>query len=106
MRRPTFLHDDRNEPCVGGSGSDQAGEHARPEPRVQIIDVGLDQHCRLSEIVFRLRDSFTDEYPSQVRATGRISAAGASPGSQQGEHRQVFAPLGQVLTPMPCPLEW
>ena len=52
MGRSTLLHHDRDKPCVGGAGSDQAVPSTPGQSRgSQIINVGLDQHSRLRRSV-------------------------------------------------------
>ena len=41
VRRPALLHEDRHEPRVGGARLEQRGQHRRPHPRVQVVDVRL-----------------------------------------------------------------
>ena len=66
----TFLHHDRNQPGVGGSSVDQAAKHPRPDSRIQIVDICLDEHSRVREVLVGPRVSFTDEYPGQVGRPG------------------------------------
>ena len=42
VRRPALLHEDRGEPGVAAPGREQPVEHVRPEPRVEVVDVGLE----------------------------------------------------------------
>ena len=37
--RATLLHEDRREPGVAGAGLEQGGDHLRPDPRVEVVDV-------------------------------------------------------------------
>ena len=46
--RAALLHQDRGQPGVAGAGRQQRGEHGRPEPRVEVVDVGLQQQRRLA----------------------------------------------------------
>ena len=39
---PALLHEDRGQPGVGGAGLEQRGEDVRPQPRVEVVDVGLE----------------------------------------------------------------
>ena len=41
--RPALLHQDRRQPGVAGAGVEQGGDHRRPDPRVEVVDVGLDE---------------------------------------------------------------
>ncbi len=43
VRRPALLHHDGRQPCVRGTGGQQVLQDAGPDPRVEIVDVGLDQ---------------------------------------------------------------
>ena len=41
VRRAALLHQDRRQPGVGGAGGEQRVQDAGPQPRVEVVDVGL-----------------------------------------------------------------
>src|SRR6476661_1398283 len=43
VRGAALLHQDRGQPGVGGARLEQRGDHRRPHPGVEVVDVGLDQ---------------------------------------------------------------
>ena len=51
VRRPALLHQDRGQPGVRGAGVEQGRDHGRPEPRVEVVDVGLEQQRAVGPVV-------------------------------------------------------
>ena len=46
VRRAALLHQDRGQPGIARAGLEQRRQHLRPQPRVEVVDVGLQQHGR------------------------------------------------------------
>ena len=79
VRRPALLHQDRGEPGVRRAGGEQGGQHARPQPRVEVVDVGLEH----DGVVERYADR-----PRRSDARRRAPAARWAPGRRRGRRRR------------------
>ena len=76
---PALLHQDRDEPRVRRAGRQQAGQHPRPEPRVQVVDIRLENDAPRGRLGRRAAASAgADQHPGHVRPAGGVAAAGTA----------------------------
>ena len=76
VRRPALLHEDRRQPGVARApAASSAVQHARPQPRVEVVDVGLEH------------DGVRRRTASGAAAGRRAPGAGRSP-ARQGRARR------------------
>jgi len=78
VSRSALFHQDRRQPGIGGAGSEEPVEHPRPQPGVEVVDVGLD-HQPVASRGFgeRLRHG-ADDQSHDIGALREVTAAGAA----------------------------
>ena len=105
MGRTAFLHNDWHQPGVGSSGCDQASKHARPQPRVEIVDIGFKHNVGIRQVNIGLRGSFTDQELRQgVISLGFEPAAfTAVMSADETLRRDLHAYLAATARDLGCP---
>ena len=103
MRRAALLHQDRGQPGVARAGLEQRREHARPESRVEVVDVGLQQHGRATGHVGGRGASgracskppSPTQQPQHVGVALRVAAPGSHADARDRHRRLVTPVVGQ-----------
>ena len=85
VRRPALLHQDRREPRVGRADVEQPRQHRRPQPRVEVVDVGLEDERSAAR-----RGRRRGHHRARAAACWpprRVATAGADPGAGDPHRR-------------------
>jgi hypothetical protein len=87
--RPALLHEDRGEPGVGGARLQERRDDVGPQPRVEVVDVGLDDQGRGGGLD---GGRGADQQPDDVRVALGVASARADP-DDVDRHRGLGAEL-------------
>ena len=93
MGRAALLHQDRDEPRIGGPASQQRGQHRRPQPGVQVVDVRL-QHPHLRRRRCRPVRG-TEHHADDIGPPRGVAGARPDPDRRDRERRQRAAVVGE-----------
>src|SRR5215207_6047050 len=76
VRRTTFFHQNRCQPSVSRPSGDQPAQNCRPKARVEVVDIGFEQHGKLADAIGGWGFPAANQHSGQIGPARRVLTAG------------------------------